>query len=88
MSQQRKSCRDITFRIHNKEQQNLFRDKDYFCHDKESIREVNLCHDKKLKSNMRGMAAKKFMLQHSKELKAKSLSRQRSFSIATIKAME
>ena len=75
MSQQRKYCRDITFRIHNKEQQNLCRDKDYFCRDKQNIREVNLCHDKKLKSNTRGIATKKFMLRHSKELKAESLFR-------------
>ena len=34
MLQQRKSCRDITVRIHNKEQQNLSRDK-------QNIREVN-----------------------------------------------
>ena len=34
MLQQIKSCRDITFRIHNKEQQNLSRDK-------QNIREVN-----------------------------------------------
>ena len=41
LSQQRKSCRDITFKIHNQEQQNLCRDKDYFCRDKKNIKEVN-----------------------------------------------
>ena len=41
LSQQRKSCRDITVRIHNLEEQNLCRDKDYFCHDKQNIKEVN-----------------------------------------------
>ena len=37
----KKSCRDITLRIHNKEQQNICRDKDYFCRDKQNMREVN-----------------------------------------------
>ena len=41
MSQQRKSCRAITFKIHNKEQQNLCRDKYYLCRNKQNIREVN-----------------------------------------------
>ena len=41
LSQQRKSRRDITFRIHNQEQQNLCRDKDYFCRDKQNMKEVN-----------------------------------------------
>ena len=39
--QQRKSCHDITFIIHNKEQLNLYRNKDYFCRDKQNMREVN-----------------------------------------------
>ena len=34
-------CRDITFRVHNKEQQHLGRDKDCFCRDKQNMREVN-----------------------------------------------
>ena len=33
-----------------------------------------LCRDKKLKSNTREMATKKYMLQHNEELKAESLS--------------
>ena len=41
LSQQKKSCRDITFIIHNKEQQNLCRDEDYLCRDKQNMREVN-----------------------------------------------
>ena len=41
MSQQRKSCRDITFRIHNQEQQNLYHDKDYFYRDNQNMKEVN-----------------------------------------------
>ena len=41
MSQQRKSCCDITFRIHNQEQQNLYRDKDYLCRDNQNMKEVN-----------------------------------------------
>ena len=41
MSKQRKSCRDITFKIHNYEQQNLCRDKDYFYRDKQNMKEVN-----------------------------------------------
>ena len=41
LSQQKKSYRDITFRIHNQEQQNLCRDKDYFSHDKQNMNEVN-----------------------------------------------
>ena len=35
--------------------------------------------DKKLKSKTRGVATKKFMLRHSKELKAESMSRQINF---------
>ena len=62
MSQQRKSYRDITLRIHNKEQQNLYRDKDYFYRDKQNIREVN------------SLSRQRNLLRHSKELKAKSLS--------------
>ena len=34
LSQQRKSCCDITFRIHNQEQQSL-------CRDKQNMKEVN-----------------------------------------------
>ena len=41
LPQQRKSYHDITFRIHNQEQQNLCRDKDYLCHDKQNMKEVN-----------------------------------------------
>ena len=41
LSQQRKSCRDITFIIHNQEEQNLFRGKDYFRHDNQNMEEVN-----------------------------------------------
>ena len=41
MSQQRKYCRDITFKIHNKEEQNLCCDKDYLCREKKNMREVN-----------------------------------------------
>ena len=39
--QQRKLCRNITFRIHNQEQQNLCRDKDYLCRNKQNMKEVN-----------------------------------------------
>ena len=49
MSQQRKSCRNITFRIHNKEQQNLCRNKDYLCRDKQNIREVNSLSQQEIK---------------------------------------
>ena len=41
LSQQRKSCHDIRFRIHNKKQENRYRDKDYFCRDKQNMKEVN-----------------------------------------------
>ena len=41
MSQQRKSYCDITFRIHNQEQQKFYHDKDYFCSDKQNMKEVN-----------------------------------------------
>ena len=41
LSQQRKSCRNITFKIHNQKQQSLCRDKDYFCCDKQNVFEVN-----------------------------------------------
>ena len=41
LSQQRKSCRDITFIIHNQKQQSLCHDKDYFCRDKQNVFEVN-----------------------------------------------
>ena len=41
LSQQRKFSRDITFRIHNQKQQNLYRDKDYFCRDNQNMKEVN-----------------------------------------------
>ena len=81
MSQQRKSCHDITFRIHNKEQQNLCRDKDYFYHDKQNMREVNSLSRQEIENNTRGMTTKKFMLRRSKELKAEYLSRQRSFML-------
>ena len=37
----KKSCHDITFKNHNKVQQNLYRDKIYFCRDKQNMREVN-----------------------------------------------
>ena len=41
LPQQRKSYHDITFRIQNQEQQNLCREKDYLCRDKQSMKEVN-----------------------------------------------
>ena len=41
LSQQRKSCHNITFRIHNQEQQSLYHDKDYLCHDKQNVKELN-----------------------------------------------
>ena len=41
LSQQRKSCRNITIKIHNQEQHNLCRDTDYFCRDKQNMKEVN-----------------------------------------------
>ena len=37
----RKSCRNITFRIHNQGQHNLCRDKDYFYRDRQNMKEVN-----------------------------------------------
>ena len=37
----RKSCHNITVRIHNQEQHNLCREKDYFCQDRQNIKEVN-----------------------------------------------
>ena len=37
----RKSCRDTTVRIHNQGQHNLCCEKDYFCRDRQKIKEVN-----------------------------------------------
>ena len=53
LSQQRKSCCDITFKIHNKEQQNLCRGEDYFCRDKQNIREVNSLSRQEIKEQHR-----------------------------------
>ena len=41
LSQQRKSCHNITVIIHNQEQHNLCRDKDYLCRDIQNMKEVN-----------------------------------------------
>ena len=41
LSQQRKSCHNITVIIYNQGQHNLYHNKDYFCRDKQNIKEVN-----------------------------------------------
>ena len=41
LSQQRKSCRNVTVIIYNQGQHNLYRNKDYFNGDKQNIKEVN-----------------------------------------------
>ena len=41
LSQQRKSCHNITVIIYNQGQHNLYYNKDYFCRDKKNIKEVN-----------------------------------------------
>ena len=40
-SSRKNLCHNISFRIHNKEQQNLCRNKDYFCRDEQNMRAVN-----------------------------------------------
>ena len=41
LSRQRKSYCDITFRVHKKDQQNIWRGKEVFCRDNQNMREVN-----------------------------------------------
>ena len=62
--QQRKSCHDITFRIHNQEQQNLCRNKDYFCHDNQNMKEVNSLSRQEVEEQHKIMVTKKFLLRH------------------------
>ena len=66
LSQQRKSCRDITFRIHNQKQQNLCRDKDYFCRDKQNMKEVNSLSQQEAKEQHKKNGNKKVFCRNNK----------------------
>ena len=88
LSQQRKSCRDITFRIHNQEQQNICRDKDYFCCDKQNMKEVNsLLRQEAEEQHQKNDDKENFVATQSRA-EGKTCVVIKKFFVVTIKAME
>ena len=87
MSQQKKSNCDITFKIHNQEQQNFYRDEDYFCHDKQNMKEVNSLSQQEAEEQHKKNSDKEILVTTQSRVEGKTCVAIKKFFVATIKAL-
>ena len=88
LSQQRKSCHNITIRIHNQGQHNLCRDKDYFYRNKQNMKEVNSLSRQDAEEQHKKNGNKEILVATKSRVAGKTCVAKNKFYVAKIKSKE